>query len=114
MVLLGMRWCRGSIHKSTHAPDFELQFWYLVRGIVAGGGFSAVGHMQSRSPRFHGVTLLDTLLDALLLTRNGPKMLPEGGPPGHVVHGDRSYDSHVADFVLFGVTAEEIRWSCRA
>ena len=38
-------------------------------------------------------------------------MPPEGGPPGtHVVHGDRSFDCHDADFVLFGVTAEEIRW----
>ena len=34
----------------------------------------------------------------------------EGGPPGtHVVHGDRSFDHHDADFVLFGVTAEETR-----
>ena len=29
---------QSGIHKSTHAPDFQLQFWYLVRGIVAGGG----------------------------------------------------------------------------
>ena len=63
--------------------------------------------MQSRSPRVHAATLLDTLL----LTRNGPKVLPEGGPPGtHVVYGNRSFDYHHADFVLFGVTAEEIRW----
>ena len=34
---------QSGIHKSTHARDFELQFWFLVRGIVAGGevGFSA-------------------------------------------------------------------------
>ena len=43
------------------------------------------GHMQSRSPRVHAWTLLDTVL----LTRNGPKAPSEGGPPGtHVVHGD--------------------------
>ena len=36
---------------------------------------------------------------------------PEGGPPGtHLVHGDRIFDCHDADFVLFDVTAEEIRW----
>ena len=70
--------------------------------------------MQSRSLRVHAVTLLDTLLDPLPLTRNGPKVPPEGGPPGtHVVHSDRSFDNHDADFVLFGVTADEIRWSCR-
>ena len=63
--------------------------------------------MQRRSPQVHAATLLD----ALLLTRNGPKVLPGGGPPGtHVVHGDPSFDYHDADFVLFGVTAEEIRW----
>ena len=27
-----------------------------------------------------------------------------------MVHGDRSFDYRDADFVLFGVTAEEIRW----
>ena len=27
-----------------------------------------------------------------------------------MVHGDRSFGYHDADFVLFGVTAEEIRW----
>ena len=30
--------------------------------------------------------------------------------PTHVVHGDGSFDYHEANFVLFGVTAEEIRW----
>ena len=34
-----------------------------------------------------------TLLDTLLLTRNGHKAPPEGGPPGtHLVHGDRGRD----------------------
>ena len=53
-----------------------------------------------------------TLLDALLLTRNGPgRPHPEGGLPGtFVVHGDRSFDYHDADLVLFGVTVES---SCR-
>ena len=52
-----------------------------------------------------------SFLDTLLLTRNGPNVPSKGGPPGtHVVHGDRSFDCHDADFVLFGVTAEEIRW----
>ena len=51
-----------------------------------------------------------TLLHAHLVTRNGPKVLPEGPPGTHVVHGDRNFDCHDADFVLFGVTAEEIRW----
>ena len=52
-----------------------------------------------------------TLLDKLLLTRSGPKVHPEGDPPGtHVVHGDRSFDYHDADFLLFGVIVEEIRW----
>ena len=56
--------------------------------------------MQSRSPQVHAVTLLDTLL----LTRNGPEVHPEGGPPRtHVVHGDRSFDCR-------DVTEEEIRW----
>ena len=69
-------------------------------------GPQILGH-KSRSPRVHAGTLLDTLL----LTRNGPKVLPEGGPPGtDVVHGNRSFDDQDADFVLFGVTVEEIRW----
>ena len=38
-------------------------------------------------------------------------MFPEGGLPGtRVVHGDRSFASHDADFVLFDLTAGEIRW----
>ena len=38
-------------------------------------------------------------------------MLPETGLLGtHMVYGDRIFDYHDADFVLFGVTAEEIRW----
>ena len=44
------------------------------------------------------------------LTRNGPKVPLQGGPPTHVVHSDRSFDHHDADLVFFGVTAEEIRW----
>ena len=53
-----------------------------------------MGHTQSRSLWVPVVTLLD----ALLLTRNGPKVPPEGGP--HVVHGDRSFDCHDADFAV--------------
>ena len=34
---------QSGTHKSTHAPEFELQFWYLVRGIATGGrGFLQV------------------------------------------------------------------------
>ena len=48
----------------------------------------------------------------LFLTRSGSKVLSaEGGLSGTlVVLGDRNFVYHDADFVLFGLTAEEIRW----
>ena len=61
-------------------------------------------HAESFSPGSRGDTSCYTSSDTKWTQG-------EGGPPvTHVVHGDRSFDRHDADFVLFGVTAEEIRW----
>ena len=51
-------WCSlgcagaGGIRKSTHAPGFELQFWYLVRGNVAGGEEGVLQIVISRHLKF--------------------------------------------------------------
>ena len=113
MVLFGMRWSRVAFTSSRTLPILSSSFSISSEVSSQEGWFSAdrhllalkkLGHIQSHSPWVHAVTLLG----ALLPTRNEPKVPPEGGPPGtHVVHGDRSFDCH---FVLFGVTAEEIRW----
>ena len=115
MVLLGMRRSRVAFISPRTLPILSFNFGTSSEVSSQEGWFSADRHLlalkilghKSRSPRSHA----ETLLDALLLTRNGLKVLPEGGPPGtHVVHGDGSFDYHEANFVLFGVTAEEIRW----
>ena len=58
--------------------------------------------MQSRSPGVHAVTLLHTLFSDTKWTHAAPRR--------RFADGDRSFDYHDADFMLFGVTAEEIRW----
>ena len=64
--------------------------------------------MQSRSLRVHAVTVLDTLFSSH--TKWTQRTLKRRSIGTHVVHGDASFDSRDADFVQFGVTAEEIRW----
>ena len=65
------------------------------------------------SSRAHAVTPHRTLV----LKQHRPQVRQGGGLPGTAlpsvarsVHGDRGFDWNDVDFLLFGVTTEEIRW----
>ena len=71
------------------------------------------GHVQGRFSRTHAVTPHFTLA----LKQHRPQVRQEGGLPGTAlprdarsVHGDHGFDWNDVDFLLFGVTTEEIRW----
>ena len=115
MVLFGMRWSRVAFTSPRTLPILSYSFGTSSQVSSREGSFLLnviswhlnFGTLAESLPRVHAVTLLDTLL----LTRNESKVLPEGGLSGtHVVYGDRSFDHHDPDSVLFAVTAEEIRW----
>ena len=68
-------------------------------------------HLHNHLSRIHAVTLSRASSEVKLIPG-----APRRGPPStrlprdaRSVHGDRSFDSKEVDFLLFGVTTEEIR-----